>query len=84
MLVPESEVLKRLEDVTGQAQLRLDIDQVNPSQFLGIEINPRAAAIADLVLWIGYLQWHFRHFGDLPLGERWGCRRRSPHTAKPP
>ncbi len=62
----ESEVLKRLEDVTGQAQLRLDIDQVNPSQFLGIEINPRAAAIADLVIWIGYLQWHFRRFGDLP------------------
>ncbi|WP_199300631.1 class I SAM-dependent DNA methyltransferase [Coleofasciculus sp. FACHB-542] len=62
----ESEVLRRLEDVTGQAQLRLDIDQVNPSQFLGIEINPRAAAIADLVIWIGYLQWHFRQFGNIP------------------
>ena len=32
----ESEVLRRLEDVTGSAQLRLDIAQVNPSQFLGI------------------------------------------------
>ena len=62
----ESEVLRRLEDVAGSAQLRLDINQVNPSQFLGIEINPRAAAIADLVIWIGYLQWHFRRFGDLP------------------
>ncbi|MBD1926442.1 class I SAM-dependent DNA methyltransferase [Trichocoleus sp. FACHB-90] len=62
----ESEVLRRLEDVTGQAQLRLDIAQVNPSQFLGIELNPRAAAIADLVIWIGYLQWHFRQFGDIP------------------
>ncbi|PZV15214.1 MAG: class I SAM-dependent DNA methyltransferase [Leptolyngbya sp.] len=62
----ESEVLRRLEDVTGQAQLRLDINQVNPAQFLGIELNPRAAAIADLVIWIGYLQWHFRRFGDLP------------------
>jgi len=62
----ESEVLRRLEDVTGQAQLRLDIDQVNPSQFLGIELNPRAAAIADLVIWIGYLQWHFKRFGDIP------------------
>ena len=29
----------------------------------GIEINPRAAAIAELVLWIGYLQWHFRTRG---------------------
>ncbi len=32
-------------------------------QFLGIEVNPRAAAIAELVLWIGYLQWHFRTCG---------------------
>src|SRR5690606_21988638 len=31
--------------------------------FLGIEVNPRAAAIAELVLWIGYLQWHFRTRG---------------------
>jgi hypothetical protein len=62
----ESEVLRRLEDVTGQAQLKLDIDQVNPSQFLGIEINPRAAAIADLVIWIGYLKWHFKRFGNIP------------------
>ena len=65
----ESEVLRRLEDLTGQAQLRLDLDQVNPSQFLGIEINPRAAAIADLVIWIGYLQWHFKQFGDLAPAE---------------
>jgi hypothetical protein len=36
---------------------------VDPHQYLGIEINPRAAAIAELVLWIGYLQWHFRTFG---------------------
>jgi hypothetical protein len=62
----ESEVLRRLEDITGQAQLKLDIDQVNPSQFLGIEINPRAAAIADLVIWIGYLKWHFKRFGNIP------------------
>ena len=36
---------------------------VDPHQFLGLEINPRAAAIAELVLWIGYLQWHFRTRG---------------------
>jgi len=62
----ESEVLARLAEVSGRDQLRLDFEQINPSQFLGIEINPRAAAIADLVVWIGYLQWHFRRFGDVP------------------
>ncbi len=36
---------------------------VDPHQLLGLELNPRAAAIAELVLWIGYLQWHFRSRG---------------------
>jgi len=40
------------------------LEQINPSQFLGIEINPRAAAIAELVIWIGYLQWYFKRFGN--------------------
>ncbi|MEC4853180.1 MAG: type IIL restriction-modification enzyme MmeI, partial [Jaaginema sp. PMC 1079.18] len=62
----ETEVLKRIGDITESDQLRLDVDLINPSQFLGIEINPRASAIADLVIWIGYLQWHFRRFGDIP------------------
>lgn len=38
---------------------------VDPRQLLGLEVNPRAAAIAELVLWIGYLQWHFRTKGDV-------------------
>ena len=37
---------------------------IDPHQFLGLEINPRAAAIAELVLWIGYLQWHFKLHGQ--------------------
>ncbi len=37
---------------------------ITPENFLGIEINPRAASIAQLVLWIGYLQWHFRVNGE--------------------
>ena len=61
----EGEVLNAL-DALGQ--LSLDYDRsgmaVDPHQLLGIEVNPRAAAIADLVLWIGYLQWHFRTRGD--------------------
>jgi hypothetical protein len=42
---------------------------VDPHQLLGIEINPRAAAIAELVLWIGYLQWHYRTRGKVSSPE---------------
>jgi hypothetical protein len=58
----EQEALTRLVDVAGNVQLGLE--QVDPSQFLGIEINFRAAAIAELVIWIGYLQWYFKRYGN--------------------
>jgi hypothetical protein len=57
----EQEAIARLVDITGSMQI--DLNQVNPAQFLGIEINPRAAAIAELVIWIGYLQWYFKRYG---------------------
>ena len=31
-----------------------------------MELNPRAAYIAELVLWIGHLQWHVRTKGGMP------------------
>ncbi|MGJ4951174.1 class I SAM-dependent DNA methyltransferase [Bradyrhizobium sp. HKCCYLS20291] len=63
----EGEVLEALLDLGGQESLRgLGSHSVDPHQFLGLEINPRAAAIAELVLWIGYLQWHFRTKGGPP------------------
>jgi restriction-modification enzyme MmeI-like protein len=63
----EGEVLEALLDLGGQEALRgLGSHSVDPHQFLGLEINPRAAAIAELVLWIGYLQWHFRTRGSAP------------------
>lgn len=63
----EGEVLEALADLGGQEALTgLDRHTVDPHQFLGMEINPRAAAIAELVLWIGYLQWHFRTKGGMP------------------
>ena len=43
-----------------QADLEHMEQTVDPKQFLGIEINPRAVAIAEVVLWIGWLQWHLR------------------------
>ncbi|PAP77075.1 class I SAM-dependent DNA methyltransferase [Rubrivirga marina] len=64
------EHLKRLEGEVRQTQeqygvaaLEMESAAVTPQQFLGIEVNPRAAALADLVLWIGYLQWHLRTYG---------------------
>ena len=42
---------------------------VSPHQLLGLELNPRAAAIADVVLRIGYLQWHLRAYGPSELRE---------------
>lgn len=63
----EGEVLEALLDLGGQEALRgLGSHSVDPHQFLGLEVNPRAAAIAELVLWIGYLQWHFRTKGAPP------------------
>jgi hypothetical protein len=60
----EGEVLNQLHDIGhGQAQIETEGFAVDPHQFLGLELNPRAAAIAELVLWIGYLQWHFRTRG---------------------
>ena len=67
------EHLKRLEGEVKEyianfpvVQLNMDMTggyTVTPAQLLGLEVNPRAAAIADVVLWIGYLQWHFRTHG---------------------
>lgn len=61
----EGEVLDALHSL-GEAQQPLEHTglTVDPHQLLGIEVNPRAAVIADLVLWIGYLQWHFKTRGD--------------------
>ncbi len=63
----EGEVLEALSGLGGQVGLSgLEGHEVDPHQFLGMEINPRAAAIAELVLWIGHLQWHMRTKGGMP------------------
>lgn len=72
------ELMKRLEgEVTAlladlgedQGALSLAGHTVDPHQFLGLELNPWAAAVAELVLWIGYLQWHFRTHGKASPAE---------------
>ena len=66
----EGEVHNQLEAL-GETQTRLGFEgeTVTPQQLLGIEINERAAALAELVLWIGYLQWHIRTFGNTSVAE---------------
>jgi hypothetical protein len=60
----EGEVLAKLEGL-GETQqlLRADSIRVTPAQFLGIEKKRWAKEIAELVLWIGYLQHHVRAYG---------------------
>lgn len=58
----EGEVLETLTKLGDeQGLLALKNLTVDPHLFLGLELNPRAAAIAELVVWIGYLQWHYRN-----------------------
>ncbi len=66
----EAEVLALLREL-GDTTDFLNVEglSVTPQQFLGIEIEPWAKEIAELVLWIGYLQWHFRTHGKTPPRE---------------
>lgn len=73
MKVLEGEVRDIINSFNIQGKIQVDLQHigftVDPHQFLGIEINHRAAGIAELVIWIGYLQWHFRTFGATPPAE---------------
>ncbi|WOI56729.1 class I SAM-dependent DNA methyltransferase [Palleronia sp. LCG004] len=66
----EGEVVATMEELgETQANLGLAGYTVDPHQFLGIELNPWAANVAELVLWIGYLQWHYRTHGKAAPSE---------------
>ena len=52
-----------------QDKLALEGETVTLQQLRGIEINERAAALAELVLWIGWLQWHLRTRGPSSVAE---------------
>lgn len=63
----EGEVLEAAGELGSREQLGgFAAHFVGPHQFLGMDMNRRAVAIADLVLWIGHLQWHFRTRGFAP------------------
>ncbi|RYH14995.1 MAG: class I SAM-dependent DNA methyltransferase, partial [Alcaligenaceae bacterium] len=66
----EGEVFNQLDELGDtQSKLLLEGETVTLQQLLGIELNPRAAALAELVLWIGYLQWHIRTFDAASVAE---------------
>ena len=67
----EGEVLDTLAAMEGGGAGRMEMAgaAVDPHQFLGLDVNPRAVPVAELVLWIGYLQWHFRTHGNVPPAE---------------
>jgi len=57
----EGEVLDALDSLgENESKLLLDGETVSPRQFFGLELNPRAVPIADLVLWIGFLKWQLK------------------------
>jgi len=56
----EAEVLRAIEDIEGHPDVQLE--EVGPWQFHGIEIKPWAREIAELTLWIGHFQiWRELH-----------------------
>lgn len=67
------EMMKRLEGEVISLMIELGdtrpLITVDPHQFMGIELNPWAANVAELVLWIGYLQWHYRTHGTASPSE---------------
>lgn len=57
----EGEVLEARAELGGTEHLGgFSERDVGPAQFFGIDANKRAVAITQLMLWIGYLQWHLR------------------------
>ena len=48
----EAKVIETIQTLGGEAKAR-----VGPHQFHGLELNPRAAKIAEMVLWIGWLRF---------------------------
>lgn len=67
----EGEVLEVISSLIGEDQNAFAMagETVDPSQFYGLELNPRAVAIADLVLWLGYLKWQLQNVSAAGIAE---------------
>jgi len=65
-------------DLVGQKLVRTGGRfTVDPHQFYGLELNPRAVPIAALVLWLGFLKWQIRTGVDIsePVLDAYGTIR---------
>jgi len=60
----EGDVVDFITELGGEATLEFQGHTVDPHQFLGIEKNERAVAIAELVLWIGFIKWQLKTGGQ--------------------
>lgn len=78
ILAVSMRLLKELESEVVQALRELGLSEheiqklgytIKPAQFRGIEIVPRAADIAELVIWISYYQQHFKIHGRITPAE---------------
>jgi len=66
----EAEVLELIAALGGDAGMEMHGFRVRPEQFIGLELNKQAVAIAQLVLWIGYFQWQRKTTGKADTGDR--------------
>ena len=66
----EAEVIEAFDDLGGDAAFEMASFKIGPRQFLGLELNRRAVAIAQLVLWIGFFQWQRKTTGKADTNER--------------
>ena len=66
----EAEVLELIAALGGDAGMEMHGFRVRPEQFIGLELNQQAVAIAQLVLWIGYFQWQRKTTGKADTGDR--------------
>ena len=66
----EHEVFEALRELGGtQQSLSLAGHTVTPSHFLGLEVKPWAAEIAQLVLTLGHLQWELLQRGQSAVAD---------------
>lgn len=62
----EGEVVQSLKNLgLSEKEIQKKGYSITPKQFKGIEYNARAAVISELVIWISYLQRHYKVYGNV-------------------